>query len=387
MPTTPNMNLEVPTEDGSANVWDTILNLVFGITGDGIDGHDHTTGKGVPIPSAALRINADVACAYDGDSYALTALKAVDFTPHAPADVAGYAAALFVSSADNNLYFRTTGGVNVKIIDGVTLNVSIVGGIGGDYASVEALLDYDDATDTYRARQELDTGVRQYGKMAHADLLLYEYDAAGDATVPANAVTIKSPDALAAPYAITFPAAVPAAATVVMMSTAGVLSVPQADVSLPSGCHVVLSGTGRYKHGDLTFPQTPQVAFGSGAVTYSTSMTGVGDYGVGIATGTALFRIEGLIIGQRIKTVTIFGVGPVVGTGLADYDVMRQGSSPVAASSLLSAVTSSDAASVTLTLAGGGYAVGSGDAIYLKVTIPGATEYGYYGLRSVRDWP
>jgi hypothetical protein len=224
MPTTPNMNLELPDEDGSANVWDTILALVFGENGGGIDGHDHTTGKGVPIPSAALRINADVACAYGGTSYALTALKAVDFTPHAAADVASYSGALFVSSADNNLYFRNTTGTNVKITDGTTLNVSIVGGIGGDYSAVEALLDYDDASDTYRARQELDTGVRQYGKMAHADLLLYEYDAAGDATVPTNAVTLKSPDALAAGYSVTFPAAVPASTVAVQMSSAGVLT-------------------------------------------------------------------------------------------------------------------------------------------------------------------
>lgn len=384
MPTTPNMGLTLPTEDGSAGTWDTILNAALGATGGGIDGHDHTTGKGVRIPSAALNINADVAWG----GYSITGIQAVDFAEVAASSVALLSSALFVSSTDHNLYFRNSLGVNVKIIDGSTLNVSIVGGIGGDYSSVGALLDYDDATDTYRFRQEAVTGVRQYAKLASGDLALYQYAAASAAAVPVNGVTLKSPNALAAPYSVTFPAAVPAAATVLMMSAAGVLTAPQTDVSLPAGCNVVLSGAGAYKHGDVSFPQSIHVAFSTGSITYSTSLTGAGDIGVGLGTGTAYLSIQGLQAGQKIKTVRVTGVGATSGVGNATYDVKRQGTiSGGAATSLLAAPVVSNAAALDLTLSGGGYTVQNNEAIYLEITIPGATAYGYYCINSTRDRP
>ena len=218
---TPNMGLVQPTEGGDADVWDTIFTTLFGR----IDIHNHTTGLGVQVSSAGLKINADVAWSFAGTSYAITGMKALDFTPVTAASVASYSSALFANSSDaNNLYFRNSAGTNVKITDGSTLNVSIVGGIGGDYSSVSALVDYDDASDTYRFRQETAAAVRQFAKVSHADLNLFEYDAAGDASVPANAVILKSPDALAASYSVVFPDAVPGAQALVQASTAGVLS-------------------------------------------------------------------------------------------------------------------------------------------------------------------
>ncbi len=217
MPTTANMGLVLPTEGASDDIWDTLLNAVFEL----IDDHDHTTGKGVTVPSAALKINADVPWAFGGTPYAITGAKAVDFAEVAAADVASYAGALFVNSADSELYFRSVGGTNIQITDGTTLNVSIVGGIGGDYAAVSALFDYDDATDTYRARQEESAGVRQFAKLSIADLIIREYDAAGDATVPVETVTIKSPDALAASYALTLLAALPGSTAIAQISATG----------------------------------------------------------------------------------------------------------------------------------------------------------------------
>lgn len=221
MPTTPNMGMILPTEGASDDVWDELLNTALNLN----DEHDHTTGKGVKIPSAALKINADVSWSFSGTNYSITDVKALDFVPKAAADVSALSSALWVNSADSNaLYFRNSSGVNVKITDGSTLNVSIVGGIGGDYSSVSALFDYDDATDTYRARQELSASVRQYAKLGIADLIIREYDAAGDATVPVETVTIKSPDALAASYSITLPAALPGSQALMQMSSAGVTS-------------------------------------------------------------------------------------------------------------------------------------------------------------------
>ena len=166
MTTLPNMNLVLPDEGGSADIWDVILDTLFAL----VDAHDHTTGKGVKVPSAALKINADVSWSFAGTNYAITDAKAIDFTPVTAASMASYSSALFANSSDsNNLYYRNSSGTNVQITAGATLNVSIVGGIGGDYSSIGALLDYDDATDTYRFRQQTSASVRQFAKLLHAD--------------------------------------------------------------------------------------------------------------------------------------------------------------------------------------------------------------------------
>src|SRR5215831_9762696 len=101
MSTTPNMSLVLPTDHGSADTWDLILDAVFST----IDAHDHTTGKGVKVPSGGLNINADVAWATN----AATGLKGAGFTPVAAAGLTSYSSLLFANSADsNNLYFRNS---------------------------------------------------------------------------------------------------------------------------------------------------------------------------------------------------------------------------------------------------------------------------------------
>src|SRR6185312_16306510 len=111
-----------------------------------------TTGKGVKVPSAGINVNADLSFA----AFALTTAKAVTFNAVLSSAVTGYSNALWVDSSvsPNNLYFRNSSGTNVQITSGNTLNVAIVGGIGGDYSSISALLDFDDASDTYRLRQQ-----------------------------------------------------------------------------------------------------------------------------------------------------------------------------------------------------------------------------------------
>lgn len=222
MPTTSNMSLVLPVEGGSQDIWDTLLNAALTL----VDEHDHSTGKGVKVPSAGLKINADVSWSFSGTRYAITDAKAVDFEPQAASAVSSYSSALFANSDDsNNLYFRNSAGTNVKITDGSTLNISIVGGIGGDYTSIGALLDYDDATDTYRFRQQTSASVRQFAKVSCSNVQLFEYLAAGASPVPTNSVRLASPAALAASYTVTFPGAVPGAnGTFLQATTAGVLS-------------------------------------------------------------------------------------------------------------------------------------------------------------------
>src|SRR5712664_2456282 len=103
---TANMLLVLPTDKGDSNVWDSILDTAFGL----IDAHDHTAGKGVRVPTAALKIDADKSWSDAGVFRAIKDLLAIDFQPSAASSMTGFAGALFCNSADNELYWRTTGG-------------------------------------------------------------------------------------------------------------------------------------------------------------------------------------------------------------------------------------------------------------------------------------
>lgn len=221
---TPNMGLALPVDHGSADAWDTILDAVFGL----VDAHDHTAGKGVLVPMAALNVNADLLFSAAGVSRAITSLRAIDFSPQPAAGMAALAGAFFLSDGSsglsaNELYYRTTAGVNVKFTSGSALNVAgFAGGIGGDYAAAGALVVFDDATDAYWFQQQLGASVRQYARMRSADLDLFEYKAQPAAGVPTNRVRLASPTALAASYALTLPPAAPSSTLPLEFTAAGV---------------------------------------------------------------------------------------------------------------------------------------------------------------------
>lgn len=210
MTTTPNMDLVLPVEGGSNDVWAVLLDAIFAL----IDAHDHTTGKGVKVPSNALNIIGDVAMG----THAFTGLSAVSFTEIAAASAAAYVG-LFINSSDHNLYFRNGAGTNVQLTSGNTINISIVGGIGGDYSSVNALLSYVDADLDYLLQQE--GSPRPWAGLRTGDIKLYQ-----KAVGIANFIALVSPAALAASYTYTFPAALPASTALLLVSAAGVMTTP-----------------------------------------------------------------------------------------------------------------------------------------------------------------
>jgi hypothetical protein len=315
MPTLPNMGLITPTGHGSEDVWDTILESLFTL----VDEHDHSSGKGVKVPSSGLNINADVAWNSGGTYYAITGIKALDFQPSLDSAMSAFACALYVDSDDNELYWRTAGGVNVRVTDTNSLNVgSFTGGIGGDYATTTALLDYDDATDTYRLRQELSGGVRQYAKIGVADIVLREYDPAGDLTVPVETITIKSPDALAAAYTMTLPAAVPASTSLMQMSSTGAVLVSNTPPSLngltlDNNTDLTLQGTGHLKHGEytVTLPVGPSAFASVGSLSYAVDGIAAGVDSWELSSGgVCAWYAPHLMTGWRLKFVAVRGVGP-----------------------------------------------------------------------------
>lgn len=330
---TPNMGLVQPTEGGDTDVWDTLLSTLF----TRLDLHDHSTGLGVKVKPSGFDWNADMAAASGGTPFAVTGVKAVDFAAVAASTITSYAGAFFVNSDDaNNLYFRTVAGVNVKVTDGSTLNVSASGGIAGDYAAISAQVAYEDANDRYTLKQESSAGVRQWAKLSSGDLDLYEYIAAGSVTNITNRVRLQSPSALAASYALTMPAALPVSTQIVQLTSAGVLAASNAlsqpvamtstlavtglitataGATVGANAHVTVSGTGRFKHGDRTIT----VPFFAGKVTSGTPTYSAAGNVTGINNTVIPLPLPA---GARIRQVVFtFNRG---GAGAVQFDVSRR---------------------------------------------------------------
>jgi len=271
---TPNMGLTLPIDHASNDVWATILSSVF----DAVDSHNHTTGRGVKVPTGGLDIDADLSFSPSGTPRAILDLKAIDFVPVASSTVTALVGAFFISDGTggltaNELYYRTILGSNVQVTLGAALNVAAFsGGIGGDYIPASALLSYDAASLSYWHQQP--GAPRPWARMRSGDIDIYE-----TAASIVNRVRLKSPAALGASYDVTWPAAVPGSTQLMQMSAAGVLSASSTvanavtlsggitnNVTLTGGATAsalitanagvtaganqsfTVSGTGRYKH-------------------------------------------------------------------------------------------------------------------------------------------
>ncbi len=302
MTTTAYMLIVLPDVSGSIDTWGTELNTALQAI---IDPHDHTTGKGKQVPTAGIGINADLTMG----NYRLTSVGGLSMQNRGALLTSG-ACEFFAYGGD--AYFRSNGGVNVKITNGGALNMTTVGGIAGDYTSVSAEVAFVDAQDGYTFKQQVGAAVRQYAKMDCADVRLYEFKAHPAAAPPTNFVSLKSPAALAASYQVTLPAAVPAATLPVQMSAAGVLSVG-GSIAMASGDNITLSGAGRYKRSGGTFCVALSAGLTSGAnVAYDSTnhylaSTGAGTYtlNVPIPDNRKVTQIDTEVYGNGACLITV----------------------------------------------------------------------------------
>lgn len=210
MPTLPNMSLITPTAGADSGTWDDKINAAFAL----VDAHDHTSGKGVTVPVSGLNINADFAMG----GYAVTGLGSIAF--NAVTALTTGSKRLFVGSSDNELYWRTNAGTNVKLTSGTSINTSLVGGIVGDYSTVGAEVAYDDANDRYTFKDQTSPS-KFWARLASGPVRIYEFG-----TVESVYVEHAVAAALASSYTVTWPAALPATSTPVQISATGVVSFP-----------------------------------------------------------------------------------------------------------------------------------------------------------------
>jgi hypothetical protein len=119
MSTTDNMGLVLPVVGSTIGpTWASQLNSALEI----VDAHDHTSGKGKSITTAALNINADVS--FNGNS--ATNLSAARFSSEASTLVL----ASTVYCVGNDLYYNNASGTPIQITTGVNVNAG-AGSISG----------------------------------------------------------------------------------------------------------------------------------------------------------------------------------------------------------------------------------------------------------------
>lgn len=207
MPTTPNMNLSLPTVSTTVGpAWASQLNSAIGTAGDGIDGHDHTSGKGVPVPPSGI----DITSALTFQNQDATNLRSTRFYSQSEAfSDATDVGCCYVLDAD--LYYIDTAGNSIRITENGAISSASFGGISGLSAPASAAF----SVDTFTFKSD----TNKYATMATGTLLIRK---SGE-TSP-NFIQVQPPASLASSYAITLPPAIPAAASFVTMDNGGAMA-------------------------------------------------------------------------------------------------------------------------------------------------------------------
>lgn len=206
MSTTPNMGLLLP--DPTITPGPTYASEIDDAF-DLVDSHDHTLGKGVPIPTNAININNDLP--FNG--FNLDTIRATRFNSQSafltlPADVNE----LYV--VNGNLVFNNNLGQPVQITEGATLDATSIGGIGGDFGTSTASVFYTSADKTFTFWSNTNTPANiDAGNITIRNTTLNSFG-----------ITLAPDPAIAANYELTLPAALPTQTSALEVDPSGVVT-------------------------------------------------------------------------------------------------------------------------------------------------------------------
>lgn len=206
------MGLQLPTVSVTAGpAWATALNAAFST----VDAHDHTSGKGTPVPTAGLLINADLA--FGG--YNATGLRSARFAAQdATLDALSDLGCLYDVAGD--LYWNNAAGTPVRLTDGTSI-VGTAGSIAG-MDGTTAAASYNSGTGTFTWQQASNTAAAMdVGPLVIRDT----------ATGPLNAVTLASPANLESSYTLRLPTELFGGTRLLSVASGGVMS---AIIALPT---------------------------------------------------------------------------------------------------------------------------------------------------------
>lgn len=361
MPTLPNMSLVTPALNGDSGTWDDKINAAFAL----VDAHDHTSGKGPRITSAAINITSP-GLGFGG--FAITAAGQVAFTAVAP--LAAGSKALFVSSADDELYWRTSGGTNVQLTDGNSINTSLVGGIVGDYATVGAAVAYDDANDLYTFKQQSGT----WARVSCGGVRLHEFN-----TTESVYVALIAPTALAASYSVAFASALPFGTVLVQIDINGNLIYSN---TIAAGSSVTVSGAGDFKHGDKKLCQSVSWAMTVSGAGHSYVFTGAA-IAISVPAATDVYiPVYGLREGMRVKSVSVYGTAanePTISVRL-----QTQGTAAARATTATGTIVANSRKTLTLDAA---YTMTGADDFFFVDIAGVTTAFTVYTIQVIYDIP
>ncbi len=201
---TPNMSLTLPAVSSTPGPeWATETNSNWSI----VDGHDHTPGSGTQIPSAGLALDADLPFA----SFNATLLRSTRFVAQTVA---------LAESTDLGCLYRVAGDLYWNNGDGTAVQITSGGSVVGSSGTIAGL-----PSGTASAAFVAGSGTFVFRQATNSAATM---DAGPvvirDTAVSAKGVTVQSPTSLAADYALTLFAALPASTKFVRVSSTGVLT-------------------------------------------------------------------------------------------------------------------------------------------------------------------
>lgn len=252
MPTVlPNSGMTLPVRGApGSGTWGDALDADLQI----LDIHDHSAGKFPRVTVAGLNINADLPFS---SLWAPTQLHRVQFSAIAGAALtAGQRKSLFVSDGTgglvaNELYWLNSAGNKVQFTSGNTLNfAAFVGGIGGDYTSVGATLNYTDGQKAYEFKEGTSDS-NGWARLRCGDVRMFPFNTTG-----ATYVGMAAPGAIAVTYTVTWPLALPGATALQQIDSTG---------------QAIFSNT---VPNAVTFSNAVTVSAGGAAITGNSTVTG-----------------------------------------------------------------------------------------------------------------
>lgn len=158
-----------------------------------LDAHDHTSGNGVPVPTAGLNIDATLSL----NDFGLENVGQLEMTVQpSPLSGATFPGTIYVSGDD--LYYNDGNGNQIQITSSGQVNTA-TGNITGLVPPAAAT--YLAGPQTFEWRSN--TGTNVAANLDAASIIIREQ------TPSANGITLASPLALAAPYTLTLPTTLP----------------------------------------------------------------------------------------------------------------------------------------------------------------------------------
>jgi hypothetical protein len=262
------------------------------------------------------------------------------------------ATAGFAYIYNNEWYLNDGLGNDVRITLNGALDASSVGGIGGDYGGGNpAAVSFNDANSKYSFTTDPSVfATLEAGPVRHI------------AATSGNALTVKAPDSLAGAYTVTWPTAVPGSTSLVMMSSAGVLSTsltPSITSLTASGA--VSAATVTVTAADVYRGEATD--FVHALDCYSTAATlaqdANGRWQWEATTGAVVAIPLSLREGDRLKSISFRVVGSAAGVVTCTIVRNTVNADPSAVTSIWSSGTSSGAGAQTVTLTGTVHTVSS----------------------------